>query len=133
MALSPSELEHAEITSNFSTTSTTLVDVTGLTVTVDVGTRPVIIWFSCGYANTTAAVSGYEISILEDGVGIGNAKAVGNAIAEGYAVTRMIRRAPAAGSHTYKIQARTVAAGTLSIAADTGASYGPASISVWEV
>jgi hypothetical protein len=44
-----------------------------------------------------------------------------------------IRRAPSAGSHTYKIQLKTSFSGTATLQADSGTAYGPTSISVVEV
>src|SRR5215468_10804383 len=98
------ELGYAERTSNMTTTSTTPVDVTGLSVTVDVGARPILVKFDCGAIGSSAATGIGEVAILEDGVWMCKMGWVGVGTGSLVGVHREIRRNPSAGTHTYKVQ-----------------------------
>lgn len=99
------------ITSNFSTSSTTFVDVTGLSVTFTTGASPVMIFFS-GTITGTLAGNGIEVTALVDGVdqgqgsnGLVQGQSSHASESESYAF--MFRTASlSAGSHTIKIQMR---------------------------
>lgn len=128
------ELGYAEITSNpTATTSTTLADIPGLSVSVEKGSRPIMVRFGAGYVNQLTASAGWEFAILEGSTPVAKIVRSVNAVAEGQDIFREVRRSEDPGSYTYKIQWKTVGAGTLSMGADTGSSYGPAYIQVVEV
>lgn len=129
-SVSAAELGTASITSNFSTTSTTLVDVTSLSTTVTVGSRPVMVTFSCGYVSQLTAAAGWEIAILRGSTRLGGILCTLNPAVFGLAQSRVIRDNPGAGSYTYKVQLKTSSAGTAAIGADAGTTYGPAILSV---
>lgn len=124
------ELGYAEITSNFATASPSAVDITGLTTTVVVGTRPIIVEFGAAAISNGTAAKGYFAYILEDGVVVDWISA--------YSITSQLvapafmrrRRAPAAGSHTYKMQILSYNSGTVTLQA---AADSPAWIQVTQV
>lgn len=127
------ELGYASITTDATNNSTTPADVSGLTVTVTTATRPIVVVFDCNSVNNGNANGGVRIDILQDGVVIGRASSLVNSASASWPVHREIRRSPAAGSHTFKIQLATLAAGTATIKADDGTAIGPAYITVREV
>lgn len=132
------ELGYAAITSTV--TKTTLYsavldgtgDVTGLSTTVTVASRPIMVKFSCpGGVNNNTATTSTLVSILEDGVEVCFARLDQHATAsERDPMHFECRRAPSAGLHTYKIVLTTLAAGTAGI--NAGASS-PTFIQVLEV
>lgn len=129
------ELGYAEITANFATTSTSLTDVTGLDVDVEVGTRPVIVVFSAGYL-TASDVTGAELAICDGSNNVlARIKRLFGDANEGFEVHRWARHNPGPGEQTYKIRLRVPVAGTATIGADAPphTTYGPASIHVLEV
>lgn len=126
-------LGYAEITSNFSTSSTSFVDVTGLTVTVTVpaGGRRILIMIGATGVNT-GSTGIWNIALLEDG----NYREQwyrnqDTATANNIPFTGYFSKVPSSGSHTYKVQLSTTA-GTATISAGTTSSTvltpGPASI-----
>lgn len=127
------ELGHAEITSNATRASTTPADVAGLSTTVTVGSRPIEVVFSCGAVSNGNATAGVAVKILEGSTVKGGAVTFVADAGVAMPLNRRIRLSPAAGSYTYKIQLAAFVAGTATISADTGATYGPASISVVEL
>jgi hypothetical protein len=137
MALSPTELGYAEITSNVTSVSTTYADIAGLSVVADVGGGPVIVTFSCASVGSDTASGGIAIAVLEDGVVLGTAGSIFGTITLGnVSVERSFRSNPAAGSHTYKCQIKRVFGGTATLTADAGGpgiTLGPASLSVLQV
>lgn len=133
MAISPTELGYAEITADATTASTSYGDVSGLTTTVTVGTRPIIVIFDCSYVANTIALGGVAVRILEDGVAIGVVSQLINLPGALLPFHRELRRAPAAGSHTYKAQVKAAFGGTVTIKADTGENAGPASLHVLQL
>lgn len=129
------ELGYASTSGTFTTTSGTAggVPVTGLSVTVVVGSRPINVrvrapsW-SCNagfggvlYLNTDGSTAGVMAGLL------------GTAITIPLDSTR--RLSPAAGTHTYAIYARNTSAGTLTINADAGTTTlnSPMAIQIVEV
>lgn len=128
------ELGSASITSSVTSTSTTYADIAGLSVTVTVAARPIEITFSASAMDNNASAGGVSVAILEDGSIIG---ATGSFIASASAQVpgnRILRRAPSAGSHTYKCQLKRVFAfGTATLYADNYVALGPATLSVKEV
>lgn len=127
------ELGYASITSDATRASTTFADVSGLSTTVTVGSRPIQIEFSCGNASNNGANAGVAVKILAGTSTIGGLQTFFTAANVSTPLNRRIRHAPAAGSYTYKVQLATVFAGTATVKADSGTTYGPASISVVEV
>ena len=127
------ELGYAEITSSFSTTSTSFVDVTGLTTTVTVGARPIlVVLFTNGFSGP--GTYGASVILKEDSTELGAIMTTLQTAA--HPGMGMRRLAPSAGSHTYLIRAKSVSAGTTTIAAGTGASNStnmPAYIQVLEI
>ncbi len=117
------ELGYAQTTSNFVTTSTVLTDVTSLSTTVTVGSRPIVVIFYADGANTTAAF-GFTAMLNMDGSSIG---AIGGGLynsSSAIVTTINARRrlTPSAGSHTFKIQVKNNSAGTLTLTAGAGTS-----------
>lgn len=112
-------LGYKEITSDFVTTSTSYVDVTGLskTVTVPDGGRRVKITVDPKWLANTVAGQGCYMQILEDGVLV-REKALTSSLASGANPFTMIAsKVPTAGSHTYKAQVKTDT-GTMTLKAD---------------
>lgn len=123
------ELATVHNSANFTTASTTDVDVTGMSVTVTTGTRPLDIFVSLLVQNNTAGVQ-TEVQLLEDGVVVGGMINSAASASSWFPVTFITRRNPAAGSHVYKLQAKVDAASSLTIYG--GSSY-TADMSVVEV
>jgi hypothetical protein len=120
------ELGYAEITSN-QTGITTQADITGLTTTVTVGARPIVITADLYLQQVTnvAVIIGY---IMEGATQIQARGLTINPV--GFAPMCFTARiAPTAGSHTYKVQ---LAASAVS-ASVLGAAANPSSIRVVEV
>ena len=127
------ELGYAEITSSFTqvAAATTDYDITGLSVTVTVGTRPILLeaylpTVAHTVANSTVILRVYEGATLLQVVTEAT-PATGGALS-GARIAR-VRLAPSAGSHTYKAVIRTQTAGTITVTAGT---TGPAFIRVVE-
>lgn len=126
------ELGYAEATASQTFTSTTFTDATGLTTTVTVGARPIIVEGYVSYVTNSVAGNYSAMSIVEDGTAIGfsyfdhittNAK--------GALLHVKRRRAPSAGSHTYKLQGAR-SAGNSVWNMDSGAAFAPGFIRVVE-
>jgi hypothetical protein len=136
-ATSGRELGYAEITANATTTSTTAVDVAGLSTTVTVADRPIIVEFGCTALGNVTDSSGVNVFIVDTSgptnvaIGFRGSPTVsaGDAL---QSTSVMIRRRldPAAGSKTYKLQLAAVTAGTAVI---TASAESPAWIQVTEV
>lgn len=125
------ELGYASITSDFTGTATSLTDIPGLSVTVTVAARPIIVKFQADFASSNAGFLG-GVYLAEDGTDIGVLAGAG-ALAPTHGERR---RAPAAGSHTYKLRYNQGSAGTFTIKAGAGNSggvNGPAFIQVIEI
>lgn len=131
------ELGYVAQSATQSTTSTTAVDVPGLVLNnVPIGTRPVSIVLSIPHMNHSVAAGRASVVILEDGVIIGGFTGAMHATATRFVPygTRTLRRNPAAGNHTYKVQFWVTDAGTFNLTAGVlvGVDYGPLSLSVIE-
>lgn len=122
------ELGYAEITADATRASTAPADVAGLTVTVTVASRPIIVVFDANAIINTTSSGGVRVDILEDGVAIGRSSQLG-ATGDASPAHREIRRTPSVGTHTYKIQLATLLSGSASIKADAS-TIGPAFITV---
>ena len=99
-------LGYSSITSNFTTTSGTFTDVTGLSVsaTVPSGGRTVEIVFRSRASSGAVSGNGYTYRILRDSTVIGDA--VFTAPGANYSVpmTVIVKDTPSAGTYTYKVQ-----------------------------
>lgn len=122
-------LDSASITSNFTQTGAGASDVTGLAVTVTVGTRPIQIRFSCdSFFNSSA--SGIGTIGIQEGATVLAARTspLGTAVAAGNRETAPLTPSP--GSHTYKIVLGQVVTGNTTLSA---AATSPATITVLEL
>lgn len=100
------ELGYAEITANFTTASTTAVDVTGLTTTVTVAARPIKVIFDCNSIRNPTA-SGAIVLEIYDSTAAAKVAELGytiNNANQQVPAHREIRLAPAAGTRTYKMR-----------------------------
>lgn len=124
------ELGSAATTSTFTTTSGTFVDVTGLTITVTVGSRPIWLQWYCPNVKSSNALLNY-IQLVEGGTTLqigywqGSAANVPNG-----AMVLAARLTPSVGSHTYKVQCASTSAGTLTL---TAGATGPMLLSAVEL
>lgn len=127
------ELGYAAITSDFTRTANTLADVTGLTTTVLVGDRPIMVEVHIPRWANSATSFGISVAILEDDVSIWAAFASTYlGAANNPPFNPRIRRAPAAGSHTYKVQAASYLSDGTKTMTIFAASSAPAFITVTE-
>lgn len=124
----PRELGYAQITTTATQTGAGSGDVSGLSVTVTVGSRPIVVEFACdGLVNTNA--SGITTAQIKEDTTVLAASTV-SLTTIGMVVCRKVRLTPSAGAHTYKINLAQVVVGNSQITA--GASD-PAYIWVYEV
>lgn len=127
------ELGYAAVTTaSWNTTSGTLVDMSGLSVTVTVGTRPVIVTLYISQWSHSVNNARAEAALVDSTAGtvvqqnIIAAGGTGNG--QGFSVIARVQ--PGAGSRTYKAQYKAVDAGTVTMNAG---STQPAFIQVVEV
>jgi len=118
----------ASSSSDISTTSTSFVDMTSMSVTITSNGKPTLIMFTGAY-NTPAQAF---FRVLEDGVAIhdgtyGDSQSFGSADAGD--MSCVIYRTPTAGSHTYKVQWRTVSGTSYMY----GSTYAPFRLTVVEL
>lgn len=110
------ELGYTQVT-NYSAVAmnTTPADAASLTTTVTVGTRPIVIQ-AVMPASSVAAAASARILIMEGATALQVADTVETAGAKSTGTVRaVVRLAPTAGSHTYKVQmATTSSTGTYS-------------------
>jgi hypothetical protein len=114
------ELEYAERTTTFTATSTaaggTLIG--GLSVTVDVGARPIQVTANFDNVYTGAAL-GAAILLVEDGSNKGIIGSWGGAsVVRNFHMSR--RLAPSAGSHSYELHLKNGSAGTATLTCGNG-------------
>lgn len=123
------ELGYAEITSDFTQTGAGgPTDVTGLSVTVEVGARPIKVIFDCDSFYSSSASGITTVSIREGSTTLaGRTTSLTADLAGGH---REVRLNPSAGSHTYKISVTQVITGNGKISAT---ATSPAFIQVVEV
>lgn len=119
------ELDYAERASDFTTTSTSWVDVTGLAITAPSTTRPIVVEFNVGSVYNSSGTGGVAIRILEDGSPIPGGAGASSLDADasaGNPMTRIRRRAASGASRDYKVQAKALFGGTVTLigAGDTG-------------
>jgi hypothetical protein len=136
------ELGSATRTSDFTQTGVGNSDVTGLdALTVTVGTRPIKVAFDCQSVQNSDKSGTTLLNIKEDGttIAVEVCNGPGNLVAGATTVTgiatlnfpshREVRRAPSAGSHTYKVNLQQAAAGNSVIKASASS---PALLQVLE-
>lgn len=124
-------LGYKQITSNFSTASTSVTSVTGLTCPVIVPNgRKVKITISSTYLATTGSTGTYIETLIQDATGatlIGGSSGSTAGSAYGLPATAIALHTPTTNSRTYQYQVRSGSAGTLSV---PGTSVSPAYIMV---
>ena len=107
------ELAYVSVaTSTITTTSTTLVDLTGASITATVGSRPVRVQFAAqgvDSSNTSDARLEFSLYDVTAGAQVGDAYVNG---ANTTAINFQTRLNPASGSRTWKIQWHILGAGT---------------------
>lgn len=129
----PSELGYVQITANVTTTSTSYVDVPGLSVTVTIGSRPLIVEAWClgmwhSGANNLSRLRLYDATAAaEIAYGDSRSIATANSSSPRHVIARVT---PAAGTRTYKAQIQSVDAGTTTLGAT---ATSPAFLRVTEV
>ena len=108
----------AIVTSDWSTTSTTPIDVPGVTITLTTSGGGVQLW----YTGLLAANPGSSfLTFAQDGVALGAALAYSASV--GSAMVSMVYSyLPAAGTHTYTVRGSASSGSTLTIAALSGAN-----------
>lgn len=122
------ELGYAAITANVTQTGAGNVDVPGLSVTVTVGSRPIIVQVGAsGLANSSASGVG-GLQIKESTTVLASMSVILTALT--FPVFRSVRLAPSAGSHTYKVNLSQLVTGNATLSA---ASTDPAFIQVIEI
>lgn len=125
------ELGYAESTSAFTTTTTgSYQDVTGLSVAVTVGTRPILVTAFASYITHSVANGSIFVTIREGSTDLNFINVTNGAASEGKPLIIRARLAPSAGSHTYKLSTLTGTAGTVTV---PGGATGPAHIHVVEI
>ncbi len=129
----PKELGYAQITTSFTTTSSSATDVTSLSVTVTIGSLPVIVSFGCSEMRNSVAGSRALADIYDSTAAAevySGIIVVGNSADAGVPVYAQVRLSPSSGSRTYKVQLKCAdATGTSAIRAG---STNPAFIRVHE-
>lgn len=111
------ELGYAEITSNVVQTGAGSQDVAGLSITVEVGDRPIRLEFGCGALSNSLAAGLTSISLMEGAVVLASANAGLAAAGTNYTITRAVRLNPSPGTHTYKINLAQVTSGNCTLGA----------------
>lgn len=121
------ELGYAEITSSFTRTGAGSSDITGLTVTVTVGSRPILVHvFAPQVVNSAAGLA--AIALYEGATLLNSAYGPQGAI--NGSLNPWVRLSPSAGSHTYKATLVQVITGNTTI---TASATQPAFIQVLQV
>jgi len=114
------ELGYAEITSNFTTgtAANTVYPVTGLSVTVTTGSKPVMVEAFLPAITALAGTMDVSCQLYEDGTVIQASSETSSATANKSVIgTPRVRRNPAAGSHTYDVRLKAnIANGMIALA-----------------
>lgn len=122
------ELGYAEITADVTQTGSGNQDVAGLSVTVNVGARPIIVQIGAKALASSSASGISSLSIKEGTTTLATISAILSTFS--LPVFRSVRLAPSAGAHTYKVNLAQLVAGNGTISA---AATDPAFIQVIEV
>jgi hypothetical protein len=117
-----SELGYAEITANFNPANTAnqIIPITGLSVVVAVGARPIVVE---GFAPTiqhTIAGADISLQLYEDGSIVQAATVrmdTANTVVQPFIRSR---RSPTPGNHTYDLRVKSTLAGTILLQANAG-------------
>jgi len=97
------------------------IDVTGLTITITVGTRPIVVEGFVGQATNDTTDRGVGLAIVE-GTTVLNVAIVTLSLGTAYGTLNpKVRLAPSAGSHTYKLMTWRIVGGTASLDASATA------------
>lgn len=109
------ELGAAILTSNVVQTGAGNQDIADLTLTVEVGARPILLLLSGGsFANSAAGGVG-TLQIKEGATILGSVQAVLTTLS--IPVIRAVRLSPAAGPHTYKVNLGQLVTGNTTLSA----------------
>lgn len=106
------ELGYAEITSDITTTNTSLVDIAGLATTVTVGARPIVIVVWAALVTHTVDQGAITVTIHEGATELARGKVNVSGANNGAPMFVRSRKAPSAGAHTYKARWSITTAGT---------------------
>ena len=99
--------DKGKVTTAFTTSSTTYVDVTGFSITLTTGANPVLVLFSANCDGTTSTAT---LNILEDATERAYANYAG--FANAIQIAMHVLTTVTAASHTWKIQAKVNANST---------------------
>lgn len=125
------ELGYAEITTDDINATGGTRDVAGLSTTVTVGTRPIIVEFGSGGVKDGTLNNFIDVQIREGGTTLVEGFAGGTTASATFPILLRRRLNPTAGStHTYKVTSAPLSVGTVTVAA---AATNPAWIQVTEV
>lgn len=122
------ELGYAEITANHVQTGAGSADVAGLSVTANVGGRPIIVRLNASSVFNSSASGISTLKILEGSTQLASVTATLTTTT--IPVAREVRLSPSAGSHTYKVSLTQVITGNSTLSAS---ATDPASLQVVEV
>jgi hypothetical protein len=133
--LHPQQKGYAEVTTDFTTTSTSAVDITGLSLPgIVIADRPVRVWLSWEEISSTANGDVVALQVLRGSTVIGSVvQTIGQTRGSG---SIAFHDNPTAGTYTYKGQMfRFSGSGTIKFGAVVipGSYYAPGSIRVEEV
>lgn len=128
------ELGFAQTTADFTTASASLVDVTGVTVTVTIGTRPVMVYFYCAAVSNSTSAGTVNLAMVQTAPASTTNVALTsfNITTAKTPVYLAQRYAPAAGTATWKMQA-SVGSGTATLSAAVGSFFNPMYMQVVEI
>lgn len=112
------ELGYAEITSNVTQTGLGSTDIAGLSVTVNVGARPILVKFGAR-SLTNSSASGVGGVIIKEGA-TSLCSGLASLTTLAMPIYREVRLAPSAGSHTYKAVITQLVTGNTTLAAASG-------------
>lgn len=124
----PQELGYAQITSSAQQTGAGTSDAAGLSVTVTVGSRPIIVEVGGTTVNNSSASGVGTISLKEGATVLATFSSSLTTIPQ--PVSRAVRLTPTAGSHTYKVTIGQLVTGNTVL---TASATDPAFIWVREV
>ena len=126
-----SELGYAERTSDYTTTATALADVPGLSITVTVGSDPIVVQFFSGQVKHSAVGGLVALQIVDENntiimSGFHSASAANES--DPFILRRRLAATP--GTHTYRVQAATSSFGTAGTSTISGGATNPSYIQV---
>lgn len=103
------ELGYAEVApgADFAPGTGSETDITGLSLTVTIRDRPIVIRFASVYVKHASAAGVVQIQIKEGATRLGGAYLYAPAAANGESMDFSVRVAPTAGAHSYKATVST--------------------------